>query len=29
MAIMYKMKLLINGKEKVICNTTEEKFNRN
>ena len=26
---MYKMKLLINGKEKVICNTTEEKFNRN
>ena len=29
MALMYKMTLLINGKEKVICNTTEEKFNRN
>ena len=29
MALMYKMVLLINGKEKVICNTTEEKFNRN
>ena len=29
MAIMYKMKLLINGKEKVIYNTTEDKFNRN
>ena len=28
MALMYKMTLLINGKEKVICNTTEEKFNR-
>ena len=29
MALMYKMVLLINGKEKVICNTAEEKFNRN
>ena len=29
MALMYKMVLLINGNEKVICNTTEEKFNRN
>ena len=29
MALMYKMTLLINGNEKVICNTTEEKFNRN
>ena len=29
MALMYKMVLLINGKEKVICNTTEDKFNRN
>lgn len=29
MALMYKMTLLINGKEKVICNTTKEKFNKN
>ena len=29
MALMYKMTLLINGKKKVICNTTEEKFNKN
>ena len=29
MALMYKMTLLINGKKKVICNTTEERFNKN
>ena len=29
MTLIYKMTLLINDKKKVICNTTEEKFNRN
>lgn len=29
MALMFMMKLLIDGKEKTICNTTEEKFNKN